>query len=382
MKKWLILFVSLLSCLTLMACGNNTTTSTGQKQEVTLWGNGSDNVKMAMESIANAFNESEYGDKYTLSINWITSGTGAQSLRDRILAATKAEQKNTDYDLILVSDSEYSAYLAEGGEDIFIPVDFDKVPNSKNLKASVSMGEDYLIPYRGTTVVLAYDSAAVANPPKTTEELYKWIKDNPGRFSYNPPGSGGAGGSFVTTSIYNFLPKEALTSTDAKWKAEWDKGFDLLKELHQYMYKSGGQVIYPNKNQGTLDLLANKEVDMIPAWADMAIQQLGQGTLPDTVKITQLNPAFTGEVDAMAMPAIGSDQEGAQAVMNFMLSEKAQGILLDQMAAIPLIDNSNLDSPNSKYLEGLSVSSFRGASLGTLSSELYQRWDEEIATLK
>ena len=25
--------------------------------------------------------------------------------------------------------------------------------------------------------------------------------------------------------------------------------------------------IYPNKNQGTLDLLANKEVDMIPAWA-------------------------------------------------------------------------------------------------------------------
>ena len=28
------------------------------------------------------------------------------------------------------------------------------------------------------------------------------------------------------------------------------------------MYKSSGKVVYPNKNQGTLDLLANKEVDI------------------------------------------------------------------------------------------------------------------------
>ena len=73
------------------------------------------------------------------------------------------------------------------------------------------------------------------------------------------------------------------------------------------MYKSSGKVVYPNKNQGTLDLLANKEVDMIPAWADMAITQMKQGTLPESIKITQIDPSFTGSPVVLGIPSIGSD---------------------------------------------------------------------------
>src|SRR5690606_3131696 len=102
--------------------------------------------------------------------------------------------------------------------------------------------DDLVVPYRGTTVVLAYNSDTVATPPTTTQELYQWIKDNPGRFAYNPPGSGGAGGSFVFTSVYNFMPPESMTSTDPKWKDQWKQGFDLLRELHPFMYKSGGKI--------------------------------------------------------------------------------------------------------------------------------------------
>ena len=43
------------------------------------------------------------------------------------------------------------------------------------------------------------------------------------------------------------------------------------------MYQSSGKVVYPEQNQGTLDLLANKEVDMVPAWADMALTQMETG---------------------------------------------------------------------------------------------------------
>src|SRR5699024_2493112 len=186
-------------------------------------------------------------------------------------------------------------------------IDFDLVPNSENLEASVSVGEDYLMPYRGTTVVLAYNSDAISIPPQTAEELYQWIEDNPGRFAYNTPGSGGAGSSFVTTAVYNFMDEEALTSQDESWKDGWDEGFTLLESLHPYMYQSGGSVVYPNKNQGTLDLLANQEVDMIPAWADMVIQQIAQGTLPDSTKIAQINPSFTGNIDAMVIPSIGGN---------------------------------------------------------------------------
>ncbi|MGO2629890.1 MAG: extracellular solute-binding protein, partial [Enterococcus italicus] len=144
---------------------------------------------------------------------------------------------------------------------------------------------------------------------------------------------------------------------------------------------SGGKVVYPNKNQGTLDLLVNGEVEMIPAWADMLITNLANGTLPDTVKMTQITPGFTGNVDTLAIPSIGSNKEGAEAVMNFMLTKEAQQILLDNMAAIPVIDSSELSSENSKYLEGLKIDSFRTASIGNLGTELNEEWDQKIGTL-
>lgn len=378
-KRWLGSL--LLSGLVLSGCdmfGGASADST----EVTLWAGGSENVREALDEITQAFNESEYGEDYTLNVEFILSGSGGQSVRDRLLAAYEAGEENTDYDIVLLSDAEYATYVAEADEELFNPIDFDQVPNAENLQSSVSVGEDYLVPYRGTTVVLAYNSDNVTNPPETAEELYQWIEENPGRFSYNDPGTGGAGSSFVTTAVYNFLPEESLTSDDESWKEQWDEGFDLLEELHPYLYQTGGQTVYPNTNQGTLDLLANQEVDMIPAWADMTIQQIGEGRLPESTSIAQINPSFTGNVDALSFPSIGSaDEEGVHAVMNFFISDEAQEIFLDQMAAIPLVDTSNFSSENADLLEGLDISSFRVSSTGTLGGELNERWDEEIATL-
>lgn len=381
-KKWL--FLGTMATVTLgalSACGQQGDASEEAQQTVTLWAGGSDNVKVGMEQIVKAFNASEKGEEYQLKLEFIMSGSGSQSLSDRIIAAKKVGESNTDYDLILVSDAEVGVFLQEGGEDIFVPYEEAKIPNLANVQTKVSSGEGVLVPYRGTTVVLAYNSENVSSVPETATELYQWIEDNPGRFAYNTPGSGGAGSSFVQTVLYNELPEEALTSSDAKWKAEWSKGFERLKSLHSSMYQTGGQTIYPNKNQGTLDLLINQEVDMIPAWADMVITNLANGTLPENIKMTQVEPGFTGNVDGLAIPSIGSNIEGAQAVMDFMLTTQAQQILLDTMAAIPVIDSSLISSDNSIYLKDLKIDSFRTSSLGTLSNELNEEWDQTIGTL-
>lgn len=381
-KKWL--FVGTMATVTLgalSACGQQGDASEEAQQTVTLWAGGSDNVKVGMEQIVKAFNASEKGEEYQLKLEFIMSGSGSQSLSDRIIAAKKAGESNTDYDLILVSDAEVGVYLQEGGEDIFVPYEETQIPNLANVQTKVSSGEGVLVPYRGTTVVLAYNSENVSSVPETAAELYQWIEDNPGRFAYNTPGSGGAGSSFVQTVLYNELPEEALTSSDAKWKAEWLKGFERLKSLHSSMYQTGGQTIYPNKNQGTLDLLINQEVDMIPAWADMVITNLANGTLPENIKMTQVEPGFTGNVDGLAIPSIGSNIDGAQAVMDFMLTTQAQQILLDTMAAIPVIDSSLISSDNSIYLKDLKIDSFRTSSLGTLANELNEEWDQTIGTM-
>ncbi len=370
---------TLLSAALLTGCSAGSTSAASSKSTVTVWATGSDNVRVQFEQQIEKFNESQ--DEYVAKLQFITSGTGAESLYDRVIAAKKAGQTDTDYDVIELGGDEVTKYVAQGGEDFFVTLDKDKIPNSEDLTVQATYRDDLVIPYRGTTVGIAYNSETVTDVPETAEELYQWIKDNPGRFAYNTPSSGGAGGSFVTTAVYNFLDEEALTSSDEKWEEQWDEGFNLLKELHSSMYQSSGKVVYPNKNQGTLDLLANKEVDMIPAWADMTLTQLKEGTLPESIKFTQITPSFTGNAVCLGIPSIGSNQDGAYAFINYMLSADAQNIALDKMCAIPVISYDKLDESLTESIKDLNITEFRVSSLGDLQTTLYEKWDDEIGTL-
>lgn len=376
-----VLLVAAMAVTTLAGCGASSASAAGDDKTVTIWAEGSDNVRVQLEQQVENFNETN-GEGYVAKLEFITSGTGAQGLTDRIIAAKKAGQTNTDYDLVEVSDASITGYLEQGGEDLFVPIDTSRLSNYDNLTVTASFRNDLLVPYRGTTVLLAYNSETVANPPTTAEELYQWIKDNPGRFAYNTPGSGGAGSSFVLTSVYNFMDESALTSTDEANVEQWDQGFELLKELHPYMYQSSGKVVYPNKNQGTLDLLANKEIDMTPAWADMVLSQQKQGTMPESIKLVQIEPAFTGNTVCFGIPRIGAQNDAAYAFMDYMLSPEAQNIALDSMAAIPVIDFSLLDPELTKTISDLKIESFRVSAIGDLGTQLNEKWDAEIGTLE
>jgi putative spermidine/putrescine transport system substrate-binding protein len=381
MKKLVLTVLALLICATAFAAGAGQKSS-GGAPEVNFWTSGSDNVRLIFEKLVDEFNKDPaYNTKAFMKLQYMPSGGGNQTIMARLLAAYQSGQKNSTYDLAEFGESDGSAYLAEGGDQMFLKLDTSKIPNLKNVNARPSIGQEYFIGYRGTTVVIAYNSETVPNPPKTTAELTAWIKTHPGRFAYNSPDSGGAGGAFVTTGVYNFLPKEALSSTDPKWKDQWGRGFDYLKEIHPYLYKSSGKVVYPNKNQGTLDLLASKEIDMAPAWADQSLTGIKTGTLPASIKIYQIDPALTGSINILGIPSFGSQSEAAYAFIDFMLSPKAQNILLSEMAAIPLIPASLLNANDAATVKDLDVSAFRINTIGELGQELYRVWNETIAVL-
>ena len=354
----------------------------GDKSTVTIWATGSDNVRQVYEALIEDFNSnSDYADQYTAELQFMLSGTGTQSMTDMLAAAYQANQTNTDYDLVDVGGDDLSALISRVGEEAFVKLDDSKIPNAERVSAESSLAADYVQPYRGTTVILAYDSEAVPNPPTTMDELVDWMKENPGRFAYNAPGTGGAGDSFARTSVYNFLPEEAMTSDDTSWEDQWDEGFQFLTDIHQYMYTSGGSIVYPNKNQGTLDLLNQGEIDMCPNWADMVLSQRADGTLKDTIKITQIDPAFTGSLQSLAIPTFGSNEDGAYAFIDYMLTDSAQEILVKEMAAIPLVDTSNIDMTGYEDVMNLDVSNFRIMSIGDLGTDFNARWDSEIGTL-
>lgn len=386
------LSIALLST-TLSACADNnqnagntsTDKSSGDKEIITVWTSGSENVKTTWEKLASGFNANEeYNQgKYQMNLQHVSSGTGATSLSDRVISQYKSGKEDSEFDLIETNGGEYEIYTKEGGEDIFLNIDKSKLKNADRvISDQLAEGGEVQVPYRGTTVVLAYNEEMVPNPPKTAEELYKWIKENDGKFAYNTPGSGGAGNSFVTTAIYNQLDEQALHSSDEKWKDEWDKGFALLEELHPHLYQSGGSVVYPHKNQGALDLLANQQISMTPAWVDMIISQLDQGTLPETIKITQIDPGFTGSLVNLAIPSNSKHADGAYAIIDYIISDEAQSLLVDEMGAFPVVDMSGISSKNKELMSSFDISSFRTVDIGELGAELVERWDQDIATLK
>ena len=391
MKRRLLTMI--LSAVMLAACltgcggkagdsGNSGDAGSGGKKAVSLWATGSDNVREIFEALVSDFNtNSEYAGQYEVTLQFMLSGTGAQTLADLLAAASKAGQTNTDYDIVDLSGDDLSKLVSLIGQEQFVKLDSSKIPNAASVEAKSSIATDYCQPYRGTTVILAYDSAKVPTPPATMDELVAWMKANPGRFAYNTPGTGGAGDSFARSSVYNFLPEEAFTSDDEKWIGEWDEGFNFLKEIHPYIYSSGGSVVYPNKNQGTLDLLNQGEIDMCPNWADMVLSQRASGEIKDSIKITQIDPALTGSLQSLVIPTFGSNTDGAYAFMNYMLSPAAQELMVKQMAAIPLIDASSMDMTGYEDLQGLDVSNFRLQSIGGLSTSFNERWDSEIATI-
>jgi putative spermidine/putrescine transport system substrate-binding protein len=355
----------------------------GKVEEFNLFATGSDNVRAIFESLTEEFNNnSEYAGKYKCNLTFMLSGTGAASMTDGVVAAYKANKKDSEYDLVDFSGDDLSKVVSQIGEDAFVKLDKSKIPNAESVTAKSSVATDYVQPYRGTTVVLAYDSDKVTEVPKTWDDLTKWIKANPGRFAYNQPGTGGAGDSFARTSVYNFLPEEAFTSDDTSWEEKWDEGFDYLKDIHSSMYKSGGSIVYPAKNQGTLDLLNQGEIDMCPNWADMVLSQRGSGQIKDSIKIAQItDKPLTGSLQTLAIPTFGSHEEAAYAFINFMLSKEAQQMMISDMAAIPLVDTSELDMSGFEDLENLDTSNFRIQSIGDLSTDFNERWDNEIATL-
>ena len=375
----IVLLILLLVSGTVFAGGKG---ESGGKPEINLWVSGSDNVRIVYEKLVAEFNSNpKYNTNATVKLQFVASGGGTQTLQDKILAAYKAGQKNTTFDLVEFGDDQIAAVMSQGDANMFVKYDASKIPNMAGVKARPALGAEYFVPYRGTTVVLAYNSDVIKNPPKTVADLTAWIKAHPGRFAYNAASTGGAGDSFVRTSIYNFMPKEALMSADPKWISQWDKGFDYLKEIHPYLYKSSNKVVYPNKNQGTLDLLAGKEIDMCPAWADQAISGVKTGALPASIKIYQIDPPLTGAVNTFGIPSMGRYPEQAYAFINFMLSSEAQNILLADLAAIPLIENSKLDTTNAATVKDLDVNNFRTQSIGELAKDLNKRWNETIVTL-
>lgn len=378
LKRMLTGTILAISTFSLVACNSSETNSAAsggdEVTKISLYSSGSQNVETFWETVIPKFEEAH--KDIDVNFVFVPSGTGGQATIDRIVAAKKAN-KDSEIDIYEGALADIIRSEDEGG--LFYELSTDSIENLENVQEENLEGTQNLaVPYRASSVVLAYNSVKVKDVPNTAEELNAWIEKNPGRFAYNDPNTGGAGSSFVLSTVYNELDDNAMNVQDESIIKEWDKGIQILKDMAPNLYKEG---VYPKKNQGTLDLLANGEVDMVPAWSDMALEQINSKLLPDTTELKQIDPAFTGG-PAYLMAVDNGDEkrkEATETFLDYVLTQDVQKLVIDTMYGYPGIKWDLLSAEDQKKFEAVS-GGYRTFNGGDLSSELMKVWQKEVAS--
>ena len=288
----------------------------------------------------------------------ITRGVadGSNNIAGRVLAAM---QTKTDPQVDYFEEIEPASATGTVEAGLWLAMDEKNVPNLKMINPA-AVETAIRLPYRGSQVLIAYDSAEVANPPKTFADLVAWAKANPGRFSYGRPDKGGSGSNFVIRALHeangrNPAAFAAANFDPAKAEEMLQKGWAILKDLHPVTF---GEGTCPAGNTSALQLLAEGAVDMIPAWSDQALQAMKNGVLPETVKVVQMQDlALCGGFAYSAILANATDLEGALALANFMLSPESQTSCVRDIGGFPGITWDSLPVDlKAEYLDVIPVS--------------------------
>lgn len=256
------------------------------------------------------------------------------------------------------------------------------LPNLANVPRVLIKNGKGGIPYRASTVLLAYNSKNVKTPPKTLAELITWAKANPGKFTYNAPSGGGSGYSFVQTVIDSYLTTKEIntlvTVPNKALQAKWAKGWEALRSLNKVTYGQNGT--YPVNNQATLDLLSKGLVDMGPVWSDQIASALKAGTMPKDIKVTTISkPSFTGGPAFLGIPNNSPNRNGARVLVNWVLSPAAQNIIVSgAMNGLPVIPQELLDAEVAASISDLDITTLRPAYLSSNASDLRSAWASEV----
>ncbi|WP_417309060.1 extracellular solute-binding protein [Devosia sp.] len=273
-----------------------------------------------------------------VKLNLVDAGdnSGQLSIADRALAAM---QTGTDpqADYFENLDPRLPAGAIEAG--LYVNMQEAGLENWSKVNP-LAIDTDYALPYRGSQVLLAYDTTKLdpADAPKTWDALVAWIKANPGQFIYNRPDKGGSGGNFVRRAILevngrnpsaftvdNFTPEAAEAALAPAW--------ELLNDLAPSLFDGGA---YTGGNTPSIQLLNQSAVTMIPAWSDQTLSAISQGALPETTGLVQLSDlGFPGGFSRSVVLENGTNRDMALKLADFLLSEEIQSAVLTELGGFP-----------------------------------------------
>jgi putative spermidine/putrescine transport system substrate-binding protein len=289
------------------------------------------------------------------------------------LAASVKTKRDPAMDIII--DAGFLPDANSAG--LLTPISASNVPGIANVDTAVIPGKGEM-PYRGSSVVLAYNSDKLT-APTTLKGVLAWIAKNPGKFTYNSPSTGGSGQGFVQAVLDSKMTssqtKSFVTGYPASKETQWDAGFAALKALTPSIY----QQTYPNGNQAVLNLLANGTIDMTPTWSDMFLSSKAAGTLSDSMKaISVTDPALPGGVSSLAVTKNSTHQKAALKLLNWVLQPTQQAKIATTLSGYPAISLDKLPASAQKQFDGLETSKLAPFFSAQSAADMSSAWQKQV----
>ncbi|MCD6442835.1 MAG: extracellular solute-binding protein [Thermotogae bacterium] len=191
------------------------------------------------------------------------------------------------------------------------------VRNTDKMALGVNI-DGYVMPMFHSQTALAYNPDYVKDPPKSYEELVKWVKEHPGKFGYNGIKHGASGISFVAGWLYwkSKNPDVLMNGPyDKKYEEDWEAIFKELKEFNKYVTMTSG-------NAGTLDMLNRGEIWMGPVWVDMFYTWIREGRMDPKIKLLIPAPGMPGQPMHYTIPLKARNADYALRLIDFVSSPK------------------------------------------------------------
>ncbi|MCW5556566.1 MAG: ABC transporter substrate-binding protein [Verrucomicrobiae bacterium] len=307
----------------------------------------------------------------------------------RVLAEKAAGAKDRgSVDLIWINGENFAALKRQ--ELLFGPFT-DRLPNYRWVDTNtLPVLADFTIPVEGLEApwglgqfVFLYDQARLPHPPKNPGELLEWARKNPGRFAYPQPPD------FLGTTLLKQLLLNLTTNRPALYAPATEPEFHAisaplwkyLDALHPFLWRQARA--FPVNGPAQTRLLSDGELDVALAFsADAASSAIMSGQLPDTSRTFIFEGGMIANASFLAIPFNARAKEGAQVLVNFLLSPVAQARKQDPriLGGSTVLDVSRLDPSDRALFDSLpgGVATLSPQELGTPLPEPHPYWMERL----
>lgn len=249
---------------------------------------------------------------------------------NKIISDNQAHNEDGSIDLVWINGENFrtlqTAELLFGPYSDLLPNLTYVDPDSDALRYDYGYPVDgYESPYGAAQFVIIYDSARVADPPRSLSALLNWTRQNPGKFTY-PLLPDFVGSAFVRHAFYLHAtnPDAILQPFDeGRYEQIASRTWDTLNDIEPFLWRGGKT--YPESQAKLEQLFGNGEV-----WFDLSYNPAKGGVLvesgqyPPTTRSYVFDEGTLSNYHYVAIPYNAQHKAGAMVLANLLLDPRAQ----------------------------------------------------------